>query len=135
MILVALAVGQDAAGIVRGFVKSSGSGARLADVEITLTYQRPANQNAISRKTTTDANGRFEFRDVPVGAHHLTAEREGFFGIGTTRQVRGDVSVTANQPVQEVALEMVQGGVIRGHVFDSDGKPISGIYVRPLRAA
>ncbi len=56
-------------GVLAGVVKNAGDGRPLADVEVVL---------ASGAQTTTDAEGRFHFDDLPPGTLTLTLQGEGF---------------------------------------------------------
>ncbi len=89
----------------------------------------------------TDAEGRFEIKDIEPGRYSLQVERDGFrvgrVGIGsawTRSRERVPVVFSPGQKLDIVAY-LIPGGVISGRVVDVDGEPVSKAQVQALRHA
>lgn len=82
---------------------------------------RPAPMN-------TEADGRFEFRDLRRGWIVVTAEHE------TGRAIER-VHLRLNQPVEEVFLVLAGGDYLSGMVVTRNGAAIAGARVFPLEQA
>jgi hypothetical protein len=106
----------------------------LADVEVALDWSisaalklGTAGSDALDLETRTDAEGRFEFRAVPVGKpQSLTTESP------TLAVTFGEeVTPTAGEHV-EVELAMLLGGRMFGRIVDETGEPVAGAEVHAL---
>ncbi len=100
---------------------------------------RSAEDDVRNYQATTDAEGRFEIKDIEPGRYSLDVEREGYrvhrLGVGSvwTRNREGvPVTVGPGQKLDIVAY-LVPGGVVAGRVLDADGEPVSNAEVQALR--
>jgi hypothetical protein len=82
-------------------------------------------------QATTDETGRFRISNVPLGRHTLQAVRSGLTAVPEDRS-SWSVMVAPGQEVQYVRLRMAAFGVIRGHIRDDKGNPLSGVSVQAL---
>ncbi|MHC4136984.1 MAG: sigma-70 family RNA polymerase sigma factor [Planctomycetota bacterium] len=97
----------------------------LAGVRLRLRRYGARGDVALDRYGTTDAGGRFVFRDLPPGLDvSLTARHEDY-------AQRGRASVTLpREDAAEHALEMLRGRELRGVVVDDEtGAPIANARV------
>jgi hypothetical protein len=118
--------------VIRGRVVASDTGApiRRAEVQAALGGQR-------SRGALTDADGRYELRDLPAGSWMLRATKTGFvaqqFGQRAPFAPSDPVVLADGQRLTaDFALE--RGGVITGRVFDDGGDPLANVRVTAMRA-
>ena len=92
--------------------------------------------NPLDFTAKTDSEGRFSFDNVPAGVRNISALLDGYFGVdqngGYPANARAQVTVVSAKTA-EVKLEMVQGGVISGHVYNADGSPVSDALVQTMR--
>jgi protocatechuate 3,4-dioxygenase beta subunit len=111
-----------------------------------LPIQAQGIQNIVTRAVgtqtwpmvTTDADGRYEFRDIRPGRYTVRAVREGFFG----RPVNGaypptvwsDI-VVAEKESKQVPLALVQGATIEGRVNDVAGTALPNATVQVYSVA
>jgi protocatechuate 3,4-dioxygenase beta subunit len=111
-----------------------------------LPIQAQGIQNLVTRAVgtqtwpmvITDADGRYEFRDVRPGRYTVRAVREGFFG----RSVNGayppttwsDI-VVAEKESKQVPLALVQGATIEGRVNDVSGTALPNATVQVYSVA
>jgi hypothetical protein len=116
-------------GRIRGVVTDP-SGAVVAGVEVTVSNLA----TGLSRKLVTNADGTYEFQNLPVGTYSLSAQKENFKVARTTNitlslnqiyvrnirlelgEVTQQVEVQAN-PVQVEATSMELGTVISGQTI------------------
>ncbi len=84
-------------------------------------------------QTRTDAAGRFQVQGLSPGDYSVRADIEGYFGPATNGNYPAfdtqQVTVDAQQPVQEVSLSLVRSGSISGRIRDSEGKLVANASV------
>jgi hypothetical protein len=88
---------------------------------------------------TTDANGRFIFRDIDPGRYVVSASADGYArqqvgpppegqpGMSTT------VSVAIGQTSNNVVLHLMLAGTVSGRVTGANGEPLVGMEVQLIR--
>jgi hypothetical protein len=115
-----------------------------------------AASNAVM--ATTDSEGHVVFRNLAEGTYSIVARRDGYFGTANdTFPTQANISVPVGpavaqigarvapppgvtvapprQPVQQIALNMVQGSTIAGRIQDANRRPASGVQVGAFRVA
>jgi hypothetical protein len=91
------------------------------------------------RRVSTNAEGRYEFRDLPAGTYSLKAERGGYLTLAYGQRHVGE----AGKPLQVVEGGMTTGidfalprlGVISGRVVDETGVPIAKVSIWAMQFA
>jgi uncharacterized GH25 family protein len=124
-------------GTVRGRVTAASGGA-LAGAQV---YLRDARAPVALRGTRSDAQGRFEFVDVPTGTFVVTGGKAGYEParaadamIPALPQAGARRSIDVHeQAVTSVELELRRLGAVSGQVVDELGDPIDGASVELLR--
>ena len=122
-------------GIIAGLLTSAdlGQPVRRAQVKLVSTSPRA------TRTTTTDANGRFAFGDLPAADFTLSASKPGYLEMvyGARRpgaRVAGiPIRLAAGERLDTIALRIPRGGVISGTVVDEFGDAAFGVPVRAMR--
>jgi len=111
-----------------------------------LPIQAQGIQNIVTRAVgtqtwpivTTDADGKYEFRDVRPGRYTIRAVREGFFGKPVNGAypptVWSDI-VVAEKETKQVPLALVQGATIEGRVNDVSGSALPNATVQVYSVA
>lgn len=119
---------QPAAGgaTVIGVVVTAGSEAPVRGATVRLTAL------ADRFETITDAEGRFEFRNVPVTVTNVGASKAGFVSQTIVLGERGIGPVAPGTTIR-LHIPLVRGAVIAGRVFDHYGDPVSSVVVSVLR--
>ena len=120
--------------IVRGSVVRSDNGAPIAQASVTLISEDPER---IVQSISSDANGRFEFRNVAPGRYRVQAQRTGGLVFLVQESTSGIVLqriVAGSTPVSEVTLAMAPQGAISGRVTDANGSPAPGATVTAVVA-
>jgi hypothetical protein len=116
--------------ILRGRVVAADTGKPLARAEVLLDGAREA-------ALFTDADGHYEFRNLPPGRYLLRAQRAGYVTMFAGQQ-------QPTEPVREFALETGQtrgpidfrlprSGAIEITVFDEFGDPLPNVAIVPAR--
>ena len=86
---------------------------------------------------TTDAQGRFEIKELLGGRYTITAQKAGYvttsYGQRRAEQPGTPLELLEGQIADKVTLSLPRGGVITGRVVDEFGDPIAGAQVNALR--
>ena len=122
-------------GLIAGQVVTADTGQPLPGVRVSLD----GGGTAPGKSLTTDAQGVFEFADLPPARYTLTAMRPGFVESTYGQQQPGSgrpgtpIQLAEGQALKNIALRLPKGGVITGLVVDEFGYPSTGIQVRIYR--
>src|SRR5262245_3692018 len=118
---------------IRGLVTSSDTNSPVRRAQVRATS--PDTRSA--RLGTTDADGRFELKDLPAGRWTITATKGGF----VTQQFGQHHPFEAVEPIDladgqrfTANFTLSRGSVITGRVSDEFGDPITGARVQVLRS-
>lgn len=118
---------------IRGRVLAADNGTplRRAQVRVSAAEQR------INRSVNTDAEGRYEFSDLPAGRYNIFVTRNGFVSLqfGQRRPFENGrpLDVADAQVVEKIDFALPRGGVIAGRVTDELGEPLAGIRMQAMR--
>jgi hypothetical protein len=95
------------------------------------------NDRGINRLTTTDADGRYELRDMPAGTYRLTVSKSGFvtisFGQRRPSEEARTIELAEGQRVA-ANLTLPRGGAIVGRILDDAGEAVADVRVQALRS-
>jgi hypothetical protein len=120
-------------GRIRGRVVSSDTGAPVRRAQVRLSGNDVGARSALS-----DAEGRYEFRDLPAGRFNLTAQKPGYMTVqyGQTRPFESGKSIelAEAQVVDKAEIAMPRGSVIAGRIVDEFGEPIADVMVSAMRS-
>jgi len=87
--------------------------------------------------TSTDAEGRFEIKDLPAGRYSITATKGGFvtgqFGQRRPGEPGTPIELVDGQTAEKVNFVLSRGGVISGRILDDGGEPVAGTQVSAMR--
>jgi hypothetical protein len=112
-------------GRIGGRVVQAGGTTPIRRAQVTLTGE----QN-VQRMVTTDADGRYEFSDLPAGRFTISAAKGGYLTLqyGQRRPFEPGrlVTMTGGQVLRQVDLALPRGGVITGRIIDRFGEPAVG---------
>ena len=90
------------------------------------------------RSTVTDAEGRYEFRELPAARYTLSAMKSGYvtvsYGARAFNQPGRVIDLADRQEADRVDFSLPRGGIITGRVIDEFGDPVAGASVQPLRS-
>ena len=119
-------------GRIRGRVLSAdGAPLRRAQVRI-------GGGEAAPRTALTDANGRYEFRDLPAGRFTVSASKSGYVTVqfGQTRAFESGkpIELGEGQTLDKADITMPRGSVIAGRIVDEFGEPVPDALVQALRS-
>jgi hypothetical protein len=117
--------------VIRGVVTSdAGAPVRRAQVRANVSGM-PG-----SKTTTTDAQGRFELRDLPAGRWTVSASKPGFvtqrYGQRRPFETVSPIELGDGQRMS-ANFALLRGGVINGRVQDDLGDPVANVRVMVQR--
>jgi len=110
--------------LIRGQVVAADSGTpiRRAQVRVSGVGMRD------SRLATTDAQGRFEIRDLTAGRYTLTASKGGFvtlqYGQRRPAESGTPLELADAQMLDRLIVALPRGSVISGRITDEFGEPV-----------
>jgi hypothetical protein len=91
-----------------------------------------------SKTAMTDAEGRYEFRDLPAGRFNLSVSKAGYVTVqyGQTRPFEQGkpIDLIDAQVMDKADFVMPRGSVISGRVVDEFGEPMSDAMVMAMRS-
>ena len=119
-------------GRIRGRVLASEGGGPIRRAQVRISGPEVAPKASL-----TDAEGRFEFRDLPAGRFTLQATKSGYVSVqyGQTRPFESGkpIELADKQSVDNADIGMPRGSVISGRVVDEYGDPIPDVSVTAMR--
>ncbi len=118
---------------IRGRVVAADTGAPLRRAQVRLS----AAELRVNRSATTDADGRYEFPDLPAGRYNLSVTRSGFVSLSFGQQRPFEqgrpLDLASAQQADKIDFALPRGGVIAGRVTDELGEPLAGVRVQAMR--
>lgn len=126
MLLLSAAARAQETGSISGQVVTD-SGKPLSNFSISISSTGANRSRAVSRSTSTDEEGRFQFNNLPDLNYGL------FFGLQKSYIPDGYIKMTGLRLGETVTIKMTKGGVITGRVTNSSGEPLAAISVSALR--
>jgi carboxypeptidase family protein len=121
----------------RVFAGDTGQPLRKAQVRINSAGPFTAGQQPENRLTITDANGRYEFKELRAGRYSLSAQKGSYIGLQWGQQRPNEpgkpLDVQDAQTIEKVDFSLPRGGVITGRVLDEFGDPAADVQVGAMR--
>jgi hypothetical protein len=133
---------QGSTAIIRGRVVAADTGAPLPRAEVTLSGRAAPADGAPETSTTvpvvaTDEQGRYEFRNVPVGPVTLRAAKAGYVTLahGQRRavEIARPLVVAAGRTLEGIDFSLPRGGVIAVKALDAGSESMTGVTVTVYR--
>jgi hypothetical protein len=125
---------QTGTGALRGRVTASPAGTPLRRAQVSLAS--PDNPQ-LRRVTMSDADGRFEFTELPAGRYALNASKAGYVGLqyGQRRPYEAGTPVVLadGQTLATLAFALPRGSVLTGRVTDEFNEPMAQAQVQVQR--
>jgi hypothetical protein len=89
------------------------------------------------RVATTDAQGRFEIRELPAGRYSMTASKGGFvslqFGQRRPSESGTPIELGDGQTIDKITIALPRGSVLGGRITDEFGEPVANAVVMAWR--
>lgn len=118
--------------VIRGSVVAADTGSPIRRAQV-----RVAVQGAGTRLATTDAQGRYELRDLPAGRYTISASKSGFvslqYGQRRPSEAGTPIDVGDGQVMEKLVIALPRGSVISGRVTDEFGEPVANAIVAAMR--
>jgi hypothetical protein len=119
--------------VLKGQVLTAGSGAPVRRAQVRAT----SNEARGGGVTSTDAEGRYEIKDLPAGRYNISASKGGFvtgqFGQRRPGEPGTPIDLSDGQTADKVNFVLSRGSVIAGRIVDDGGEPVSGTQVNAMR--
>ena len=121
--------------VIRGQIVAADTGTpiRRAQVRISSSEARE------SRVAATDAQGRFEIKELPAGRYTMTASKGGFVSLqyGQRRPTESGTPIELGdaQTLDKVSIALPRGSVLGGRITDEFGEPVANASVTAWRYA
>lgn len=121
--------------VLKGQVMASGTGSPIRRAQVRAMSMEGRGGGV----TSTDAEGRFEIKELPAGRYSLTATKGGFvtgqFGQRRPGEPGTPIDLGEGQAAEKVNFVLSRGSVIAGRIVDDGGEPVSGTQVSAMRFA
>ena len=121
--------GPKGTGQITGSLVDDKSGRALPYLAVVL-IQTPG---VSARRTTSDAQGRFVFSELPPGRYNISVTRGASTGVATADRARTAVELADGAHVDVGVLHIPAGQDISGQILDEHGKPLVSASVSVLR--
>jgi hypothetical protein len=122
-------------GVIAGMLSTADKGTPVRRAVVRLNRVTPG----VTKTTSSDAEGRFIFTDLPAGEYRLTATKPGFLDMNYGARQPGStipgtpILLADGQKLEKIGLALPRGGVISGTILDEFGDPAFNTPVRALR--
>jgi protocatechuate 3,4-dioxygenase beta subunit len=124
---------QTGTGVIRGRVVAADTGTPIRRAQVRAI----AGEMRESRIVSTDAEGRFELKELPAGRWNLTATKAGFvtlsFGQRRPFEAGRPIELADNETVARADFALPRGAAITGRVVDEFGEPVAMARVQVMR--
>src|SRR3954463_15377743 len=119
-------------GRLRGRVVAGDTGAIVRRAQV-----RISGPDIGSKTAFTDAQGRYEFRDLPAGRFNVSVSKSGFVTMqyGQTRPFEPGrpIELADAQVMEKADLALPRGGAVSGRTLDDFGEPVADASVGAMR--
>ena len=114
---------------LRGHVFAADTGQPLRRAQVRIT----ANEIRENRMATTDAEGRYEFKEVRAGRYQIFANKGSYVSLGYGQPrpmaVPKPITILDNQTVEKMDFMLPRGSIVSGRILDEFGEPIPDVQV------
>jgi protocatechuate 3,4-dioxygenase beta subunit len=114
---------------LRGHVVAADSGQPLRRAQVRVSSQELRE----NRMTTTDGDGKYEFKELPAGRYNVFASKGSYVGLSYGQQRPFEpgkpLEILEAQTVEKVDFALPRGGVITGRILDEFGEPLAEVQV------
>jgi hypothetical protein len=119
--------------VIRGRVVAADTGQPLRKVFVRASSPDMRE----GRVASTDAEGRYELKELPAGRYTLNASKGSFVSLayGQLRPFEPGkpLEIADGQLLEKVDFTLPRGGIITGRIVDEFGEPVADAQVAPMR--
>lgn len=119
--------------LIHGRVTAADSGQPLRKAQVRM-FSQELREN---RSTSTDADGKYELKELPAGRYQVTVSKGSFVSLsyGQSRPFEAGkpLQIADGQTVDKVDFALPRGAIITGRVVDEFGEAIADVRVTPMR--
>jgi hypothetical protein len=121
--------------VIRGRVVAADTGRPLRRARVTISA--PGLRSDSHPPTSTDADGRYEFKDLPAARYKVAVARSGYLPLDFGQRRPGEpgrpIQVFEAQVLEKIDFALPRMSVITGHVTDEVGEAMEGVAVFAMR--
>ncbi|HET7699048.1 MAG TPA: carboxypeptidase-like regulatory domain-containing protein [Vicinamibacterales bacterium] len=132
MILPPGRVPKTGTGRLRGRITAADTGAIVRRAQV-----RISGQDIGSKTAFTDAQGRYEFRDLPAGRFNLSVSKSGFvtmqYGQSRPFESGKQIELADAQVMEKADVSLPRGSAVSGRILDEFGEPVADASVNAMR--
>src|SRR5262245_61333475 len=125
-------VAKTGTGRLRGRVIAADTGTIVRRAQVRISSSDIGTKTAF-----TDAQGRYEFKDLPAGRFNLSVSKSGFVTMqyGQTRPFEPGrpIELTDAQQMDKADVALQRGSVLSGRILDEFGEPVADASVTAMR--
>jgi protocatechuate 3,4-dioxygenase beta subunit len=119
--------------VIRGRIVAADTGAPIRRAQV-RAFSPEVRE---SRGASTDAQGRFELRDLPAGRWEVMASKAGFvtlrYGQRRPFEAGRPIEISDGETMAKADIALPRGAAMTGRVLDEFGDPIAGARVQAMR--
>ena len=121
--------------VLKGRVVAGESGKPLRRARITI--RAPELGSESQRTTSTNLDGRYEFKELPAARYRVSVTRGGYLGLDHGQRRPGEigrpVQLADGQVLDKIDFALPRMSTITGRVTDESGEPIEGVRIFATR--
>jgi uncharacterized protein (DUF2141 family) len=119
-------------GKLRGRVLAADTGSLVRRAQVRISGADIGTKTAF-----TDAQGRYEFKDLPAGRFTVSVSKSGFvtmeYGQSRPFEPGRPIDLTDGQVLEKADVALPRGSAVQGHVVDEFGEPVAEASVSAMR--